>query len=257
MQNKYVADAGDFGKHGLLRRLCGMTDEETDVPDLRLGLLWYMHREEHGQDGKHITYLAPTYENIQTFGVCDPALWDALRRMICDDRRCVRCVQGAGILPGDTCFYDALLTFLPGLPRTTKETIRGYWLKRALQATAKADLVCLDPDNGIRWDGSKMLNIDGPKYTYLDDLRAFWDRGQSLVVYHHLGMSVPAEAQAETVSSALVDGLGVESIPLQFHRGTARIFFVLPQPAHRERIEARIQRMLDGPWSHHFERVAA
>ena len=30
---------------------------------------------------------------------------------------------------------------------------------------------------------------------------------------------------------------------------------LLPQPGHRERIEERIARMLDGPWQHHFERA--
>ena len=256
MQNKYVADAGDFAKHGLLRRLGGTTDPETDEPDLRLGLLWYMYREEHGQDGKHITYLTPTYENIQSFGVCDPFLWDALRQMVCNDRRCVRCVQDAGILPKGTLYYDALLAFLPGLPRATKETVREYWLKRALRATAAADLVCVDPDNGLTSD-AKMFKQDGPKYTYLSDLRALWERGQSLVVYQHLGMDKKADVQTEATGEVLRDGLGTEPLAMRYHRGTARVFFVLPQPAHRERIEARLARMLDGPWSHHFERVAA
>ena len=30
----------------------------------------------------------------------------------------------------------------------------------------------------------------GPKYVYYDDLQSCWERGQSLVVYHHVGRDV-------------------------------------------------------------------
>ena len=46
MQNRYVGDVADFGKHGLLRFLSGMTDEEKPNQKLRLGLVWYMYHDE-------------------------------------------------------------------------------------------------------------------------------------------------------------------------------------------------------------------
>ena len=191
---------------------------------------------------------------IDTFGTCDPDLWDALRRMICDDRRCVRYVQEAGIPPANTLYYDAVLSFLRGLPKATKETIREHWFRQALRATADADLVCVDPDNGIR-DGSKKLDLDGPKYTYISDLQAFWDRGQSLAVYQQQGRADASDLVAQVAATLRDDLSGAESIAVRFNKGTSRMFFVLPQPTHRERIEERIARMLDGPWSHHFERA--
>ena len=99
---------------------------------------------------------------------------------------------------------------------------------------------------------------DGPKHTYLDDLRAFWDRGQSLVVYQHQSRVKVEDFVAKT-TERLRSGLDeAEPIPLRYRHGSSRVFFVLPQPAHRERIEARVRRMLDGPWGRncHFERVA-
>lgn len=45
MQDKFVADIGDFGKYGLLRTLAGI--EPKARPGYRLGVVWYF-----GDDGK-------------------------------------------------------------------------------------------------------------------------------------------------------------------------------------------------------------
>ena len=268
MQNRYVGDAGDFGKHGLLRRLGGTTDPETDAPDLRLGLVWYLFPDElHGADGKKInrdgkqtTYLDPDHKDAETHRQCDPDLWDKLRQYVDEGRRCVHCVQADPVLPADTLYHDDLLYYWPGMNRTFRQTMRELWFAGALRATADADLVCVDPDNGLTSD-AKMYHQNGPKHTYLSDLREFWNREQSLVIYQHLGMSEPAEAQIAKTAAKLQSGLdGAEPIPLRYRHGSSRIFFVIPQQAHRERIEARIRRMLDSPWGQdgkvkHFERA--
>ena len=185
---------------------------------------------------------------------CDPDLRKMLGEFVREGRRCVRHVQEAGILPPDTLCHGDLLHYPPDTNRPSRQAMRDLWFAGALQATADADLVCVDPDNGIA-KPDQMYQRRGPKFTYISDLRAFWERGQSLVVYQHLGHNVPAEAQIAAKAALLRDELGVEPIPLRFRRGAARVFFILPQPGHRERIEERIARMLDGPWQHHFERV--
>ena len=159
--------------------------------------------------------------------------------------------SGASVLPEGTTYYRPALTFVPTTPKATKETIREHWFRQALRATAEADLVCVDPDNGIAPD-EKMFHQDGPKFVYMDDLRTFWNRGQSLVVYQHTDRVL---GSVQSTAASLRDALCVEPIPLWYHRGTARVFFVLPQPTHRERIEAGTDDMLSGPWSHHFERA--
>ena len=71
MQNKYVAGVGDFGKHGLLRRLSGATSDD-DLGPLRLGLVWYAYPGVcDNLDGKFVQYLDPTKKNLDTFGACD------------------------------------------------------------------------------------------------------------------------------------------------------------------------------------------
>ena len=144
MQNRYVGDMGDFAKHGLLRFLSGVTDTETSADRLRLGLIWYMHHDEvHtatdktkvNYDGKHTSYLAYTPENLRKFASCDHVLWDKLGHLVGQDARCVHCVEASRILPCDTLFYDAMLHFVPKLPRAQKENLREHWLTQALRAT--------------------------------------------------------------------------------------------------------------------------
>lgn len=241
MQNKYVGDVGDFGKHSLLRRLAGATAPDN-LPPLRLGLVWYARSDECGNlDGKFVQYLDPTRKNLDTFGDCDFELWTKLRGLVDGNARCIHCAERARILPEGTAYYRPALAFVAGMPRDVKATIREHWFGLALRVTAGADLVCLDPDNGVRWDGSKMFQQDGPKFTYISDLRAFWDRGQSLVVYQHADRVL---GSAQDISASLRDSLGTDPIPLWFHRGAARVFFVLPQPAHREAITQRVADLL-------------
>ena len=104
MQNRYVGDVGDFGKHGLLRYLSGMTAGD-DLDPLKLGVIWYLfHDERHGNDankvsadGNHTEYLTrtPKYDRA-IFRECDSELWEGLRDLVFREARCVHCVEGAG-----------------------------------------------------------------------------------------------------------------------------------------------------------------
>ena len=258
MQNRYVGDVADFGKHGLLRFLSGMTDPTVLEPDLRLGLVWYMFPDECGNRHGGITgYLKDNPKNQETYHNCDPPLWELLKGFVDKGVRCVHCVQKNPPLPGNTLYYGAPLHFPPYMLRSIRKNVRGLWLAGALQATEKARLVCLDPDNGITPE-AKMHLKQGPKFTYLSDLREFWDRGQSLVVYHHLPMDKLANDAIREKADLLGHELGQEPISLRYHRGSARVFFVVPKPEHKELIEDRVGRFLERGWEKHghFERKA-
>ena len=265
MQNRYVGDVADFGKHGLLRFLSGMTSEDAGDP-LKLGLIWYWHHDEKhvgnrkkiNNDGGHIGYLRRTRNDDKSkYRDCDPDLWEKLRDLVYRDARCVHCAELAGILPEGTSYYDAQLYYVPKMSPALRRELRQHWLGEALHATQDAQLVCVDPDNGIASD-TKKYNAEGPKYVYIDDLRAIWERRQSLVIYHHLGRG-DTDEQIRKVTALLRDGLDTnpDPIPLWFHRGTARLFIVVPQPEHRELIKDRIRRLSCHCWvrNGHFEIV--
>ena len=201
MQNRYVGDVGDFGKYGLLRFLTGAVDPGDREPNPRLGVVWYLTPDEAGRgDGQHIGYLDRTPQNAARFRACDPDLWETLHRLVRHERnaRCVHQVERAAILPAS--FYNPMLLFEPYMLRPMREELRRLWLAAARLAMADADLVFLDPGNGLA-EPPKMHQKKGPKFTYAPDLREFWECGKSLVIYHHLGRNGQADEKiAETAA---------------------------------------------------------
>ena len=255
MRDQFVGDVGDFGKYGLLRRLIGLTDPDTPTPDLTLGVVWYYRRNVAGEDGKFVQYLKLDYYDRARYERCDPELWSILGDLVCNGKRFVCCVEQSATLPEGTRYFRDLLSF-EGVPSgKRRQQHRSDWLQRALHATEGADIVFLDPDNNIRLDERYKYDENGPKYAYLDEIRAFWERGQSVVVYHQLNRNRTAEAQITEMSDCLSGVSGVDPIPMWFRRGTSRVFFVIPQDEHRDQIETRITEMLEGPWGQHFTDV--
>ena len=264
MQNKYVGDAGDFGKLGLLRFLSGHTDSSPE-PHLRLGVIWYLCPDEiHGanknkvnSDGGQVGYLLPSEENINLYGNCDRELWHVLAHLVGRGARCVHCLARMGALPDDTDYYDAPLSFVPDLPREIKQMTREFWFERALRAVQDSDLVFVDPDTGIRTP-QRMYRDDGPKYTYMGDLEALWGMNKSLVVYQHATRESAVVNQAQKRSAELSRNLGVEPVILHLRRGRGgNVYLVVPQPDENgAAIEDRAERFLDSRWNQHFDRIA-
>ena len=99
MQNRYVADVGDFGKFGLLRALAGVTGSD-DGPRLSIGVVWYRPSKETGPpgDGKKRDYLDSSRQ--QRFEECDPELFGHLKE-ISDANRDLNEIGDRGILGGE------------------------------------------------------------------------------------------------------------------------------------------------------------
>ena len=260
MQNRYVGDVGDLGKYGLLRHLSGHTAEDEGVR-LDVAIIWYFHHDEiHvgnrqriNGDGGHTSYLRRTATDDKAeYRNCDIELWESLRDLVYRNARCVHCAEEAGLLPEGTRFYGAPLVYLEGSPPQLRQQMRAHWWRRALRDTRYAEIVCCDPDNGIGAEDQKHRD-KGTKYTYYSDLADLWNRGQSLVVYHHLGRA-DNDQQAQEKAQELSESLegNPEVVPFIFNRGTARVFLVAIRPEHADPIRERIDRFLDGPWAAHF-----
>ena len=115
-------------------------------------------------------------------------------------------------------------------------------------------MVFADPDNGLEpRAGVPRSRLTGPKYAYFDELVPYLDRGQSLVVYHHLHRSMVHEGQVRDRLSQVEERLG-PAFALRYQRGTGRAFFVVPAEAHREVLRERALRLVRNRfWSRHFE----
>ena len=257
MQNRYVGDIGDFGKFGLLRSLSGCRDAHPIECPLRLGIVWYLYPDEtHNSDGKYTGYLTAESAKSTALRSCDPELYDCLRRLVIGNDRHVIGIRCSGIFPEDTAYYEKTLFYPRGSVPTSKHATRSTWFGGAREATAEADMVFVDPDNGIS-ETVHPLQKNGPKFVILNELRQFTERKQSLVIYHHLGRRGTASRQIKSVAQTLRLNLNLPRSPwsLWYHRGTARAYFVIPQERHEAILGDRLTNFLNGPWSAHFQLV--
>ncbi len=257
MQNKYVGDVGDFGKYGLLRFLSGLKEDSTSDPGLRLGVVWYLNpHDPHGTDGRLTRYLADSPINRSRFRDCDPPLYEALRQMVAGGDRNITAVQRRGVLPPDTTFYESPLPYTPGTSRPSRQANRENWLAGALEATIGSELVFFDPDNGVS-EKADRFGKAGLKHVFVEEVRPFLERSQSLVIYHHLGRLGNAHQQIEQLRVSLRSSLDMLRRPLAlwYRRGTARVYFIAAQERHESIIEARLKGFFGGLWRTHFQLV--
>ena len=257
MQDRYVGDVGDFGKYGLLRSLC-RADEHGGA--LRLGVLWYRFdgADPATGDGRHTDYLSRPSRDEQCLQECDADLLGKMLHLV--NNRCHRLITSVethGVLPSDTLFFSDQLSF-DDTELAERCEKRRRWLDAGLRRVAEADVVFFDPDNGLEVPSHSPRSLRGPKYVYYDDLRSCWERGQSLVVYHHLGRSAGAGEQISAQCQKLREKLpGAEPVALRYRRRSPRVYFVLSRPEHDSRLRSAIRTFLDSPWAcarhRHFE----
>ena len=264
MQDRYVGDVGDFGKYGLLRALCRA---DGHGPALQLGVHW--HRVDGGPPsdrggGSHTQYLGRPSPQERLLRDCDP---DLLRRMrsLVHGARTIDALEASGALPEGTLYFGAPPEFARA-PRAERAVLRERWRDAGLRALSDADLVFHDPDNGLEVPSSRRLAPKGTRYAYYEDIRRYWARGQSLVVYHHMGRTwqgQPAVAEEQVAHRARElrrELSGAEPLALRYRRRSARVYFIVPAPAHTVRLWARTSAFLSSAWGlgrpPHFEGMA-
>ncbi len=247
MQNKYVGDYGDYGKYGLLRALCGFRDAD-EIPELALGIVWYLNDNDDKQGGGLDEYL----NKSDRYRRCDPSLFDALKKIRFDARgelredRNVEDVQNSGIFPSDTRYHSVKV------PRLSEE--RQEWLVHAMEETHGSEVVFVDPDIGVA--APSIDDNRNPQYVYYDELAQFLRAGKSLVVYQQLSRFVPGsfDRQAETKLRKLNGYL--HSLSPFLLRFPQRAFFVIPKDEeHRQILLSRAEQLSQGAWSGHFSLV--
>lgn len=259
MQNRYVGDVGDFGKYGLLRALC-MPDGGKN-PALKLGVVWYLTSDEtHNNDGRHIGYLEPTPKNLAAFRACDSSLYDALGIIVRGGNRNISAIRQSGILPEDTVFHEPILDLNRNRSRsksTSRVLEREEWVVGALQSTQNCDVVFVDPDNGIG-SATQAFSKLGSKFVLLTELVPYVDRGQTLVIYHHLSRQTTADVQIEEKLKLIRRHFGGSAnvVALWYHRGSSRVFFILTKNLTIIRsLDEKLARFNTLPWHEHFDIV--
>ena len=237
MQNRYTADVGDFGKVALLNALTGT--------DFRLGVMWYLNSaEESNADGRftHYPILRP----------CDPTLHAKLSCILQNSRRTVSEVERSEILPSGTLFHREPLPFpqrtcFTDAARALQRNLREEWFKNGFQKLRPADLVFLDPDNGVAGKSVKKYSPKSVKYAFLNEINDWLNRHQSVVVYQHQRRQ-PLERQIGEQLREFGE-CGSSAWALSFHRQSVRIYFILPATErHRALLQERSKVFLESQW---------
>jgi hypothetical protein len=220
MKDQYVGDIGDFGKVLLLKHLanCGF----------KIGVNWVLTENDDGKDGKHRDFI--DYRGKDCLCSSDG---DVLKQMALFARkpkefRTIRDLEQ--LIRG---FSDSAIFYPDVYPRGASQGLRKSLDDRAFSMLAPAEAVFFDPDNGLAvGDGYSI------KHVYFADLIRYWQRGQSLLVYHHLGRIGSHEEQiTETLAKLRRAISGVEPAKFHFRRGSARVYFLCIQPEHPSRAE--------------------
>ena len=86
MRDQFVGDVGDYGKYGLLRALARA--------DLALAVIWYKNDEPANAHGRLTQYLDNPDNRI-----CDPLLFDELKKLVSGGRRTIKDVEQSSFGP--------------------------------------------------------------------------------------------------------------------------------------------------------------
>ncbi|MDH7593035.1 MAG: hypothetical protein QHG99_01595 [Methanomicrobiales archaeon] len=256
MQNRFICDIGDFGKYGLLRMLTGASGKDNCIT-LSLGIVWYLaSADKAAKDGKKTRYLYDVGHRLRS---CDPELFDSLREIAICSERSIACIRDSRLFPEGTAYFEEILP-VPENRKSGKHSSesREIWVQRALASTRGADIVYLDPDNGLMPLGMPLSRKESVKYASLEEIARFCARGSSAVLYHHLSRRVPAAVQIDALFRRLHEYRieGVKTCLLRYHRGGARVFIILAMPRHRDILSRRARSMVERtPWGRHFTLV--
>jgi hypothetical protein len=248
MQDRYVADAGDFGKYGLLRYLLRSPGLAAE---LKLGVIWYLIEDESGnKDGRHLGYL-----DDPALMECDPDLRRVLKEIVDGGKRCVSLIGQRKVLPEATVFFSERLPSNGPMTRLARTADRGEWFERALATTRDCGLVFLDPDNGLEVTSAPPGSAKSHKYVLMQEVRSLLAREQSVLVYQHLHRRAPHKAQVAEGLARLREAFrDVASIvATTFRRGSARTFFLLTSPSHDTLLRERLAGLRRSGWASLFE----
>ena len=200
MQDRWTGNIGDFGKLALLRHL---------MEGRQLAICWYLTNglSEQPNEGKYFDYLKHPAE----FRHLAPEIFDTLKQIVDSgetDMHRIDALENCGLLNG-TLFHRR------EVPR--RASLREIWARDLVDSISEADLVFLDPDNGI--EGNRVT----PKHVALSEIAALRREDRALVlVQRQSGRQSEAKFLAERLRS-----LGCRRIELIRFRLISSRFFVV------------------------------
>ena len=233
MQDRYAGDIGDFGKFGLLQALSG--------EGFRIGVNWYKTlpiRQEIAGDGS-FKQSDGRYSVPSDVEHCNKELADILRKIEQGDRS-IKALEKENLI-NNAIYYSVEIM----------RSDRERWHRNAVSALSSADIVFLDPDNGLLPVSVKNGSERSVKYAYYEELGDYLNNDCSVLVYQHRCRKKRRvyyeEIEERMEKAGLLRGRTLQVIT--FPKRSVRDYFALGcSSEHSERIQAVFERMINGVW---------
>jgi hypothetical protein len=194
MQDRYVADIGDFGKFQLFRFL-------FNTKESALAQIWFYHdREEKNNDGKYCHYFSRVKGS-------DDALSSIMQEILAEDNRTLYALEKKEILSYADYFYQVL-------PESYQD--RVTWINKAYTFSKNHPIVAVAPDNGIALKCHKKEQqfsfVDyhdkknlAHKYIFKEEIDTFFHtpKRQITILYQHLGRCFSHDLQRQSLHKLL------------------------------------------------------
>lgn len=238
MQDGFVGDVCDFGKYGLLRRICHPCFASHP---LRLGVAWYFISGAKIGGSKY-GYLRKPGE----YRDCDPELFDALGAFPPEGRTVANVQSSESVFPSGTVFFRDPVRIGAG---------REAWFNRARAAVEETDVVFVDPDNGVRNDATSL------KHAAWGEIQKLQGGGErSVIVYQHLGQGGGGNG---SYACRIINLIGTarekidassagEICALWLRRGSGVAFIMIPRKEHEKMFKDAVRVLTSAPWNRHF-----
>ena len=218
MKDQYFGDVNDYRKYGLLRSI-------IEGSELSLGVCWLRTANDGRGDGELRRYL---HEEVR-WRHYDPELYEALKRLLEPGvERSVLHAESWGLLRGAR-YHHAILS--------DEARARHLYFDEAWQRLRDAQLMFLDPDNGLEVQSVGFGRKNSGKYLYWREVVEAYRRGHSLVIYQHFRRK-KREMFVKDMEDELrqrLDGTHIESF-----RTAHVVFLVAIRPEHSERVFGNI-----------------
>ncbi len=225
MKDQYFGDINDYRKYGLLRAL------QSRIGG-RLLIAWMLTPDDGSRDGGKRSYL----QDPARWRHYDPEHFDGLAQLLASAATPrVSLIAAADLLP-QTSYYSVVVP--------DGRAARDGWRQGLLDAVCNADLVFVDPDNGIEVPSKPIGRRGSSKYVTWDELAALWAGGSSVLIYQHYPRQ-PHQLFAERIAAKLQACTGARVV-----RGfqTARVLFLLAvQERHAAKVSDAVS-LLQAQW---------
>ncbi|WP_400204255.1 hypothetical protein [Candidatus Methanomassiliicoccus intestinalis] len=243
MQNKYVGDVGDFGKYGMLRFLVSTCN------NLKIGVNWYLVDDEDTTDGKHTSYLNKNKDLCN----CDLELYYYLKSLIEQKKRNIMHIENDDIIPG--CIYFSDLLKYETNKITENQIMRELWFSRSLDKLQTANVIYVDPDNGLEVKSQNIHSSKGIKYVSYKEIYQYYKNGKSIIVYNHRDRK-PEDIYKQRFTRIKNDlQLENDLIILRFVRYSVRDYIFILQKEHYHEINRFVNLLMSSHWSSHFKLI--